>query len=230
MNLSIVLPCFNEEENIRQTIEDVVGWMSANDIDGEIIAVDDGSTDATEEILEELLEQHSNLCIVKHAGNKGYGYAVRSGCDEATTEWIAFMDSDGQFRAEDFNELIPHAASYDYVTGRRRKRADPLIRKVNAKLFGILIYGVLGVWIRDVNCAMKMFKKTTWETVRPTVATGALINAEVFYRLSQNKIPWKQVYVNHYPRLYGQQTGANIRVILKMFADLLRLKAQARKP
>ncbi len=224
MNLSLALPCFNEAENIKETIESVVHWMQSKNIDGEIIAVNDGSTDRTGEILEVLQQQHPQLIVIHHEKNRGYGAAVVTGCDRATKDVIAFMDSDGQFKPEDFNLLLPFLDRYSYVTGRRKHRADPLMRIINAKLFGILAYCILGIWVRDINCAMKVFRRELWSTIRPSVATGALVNAEMFYRMKRKNILWKQVDVHHYPRQFGMQTGAKLSVILRMFKELWTLK------
>ena len=207
MNLSVVLPCFNEAENVTAVIADLRQWFSADGINGEIIAVDDGGSDGTGALLDQLAQTEPLLRVVHHEGNQGYGSAVRSGCDTATKEWIAFMDADGQFKAEDFRRLIEWTGTFDFVTGRKIKRADPLIRRLNAKLYALLVLVILGVWVRDINCAMKMFKREIWPTIRPRVATGALFNGELFYRAKRSGIKWKQVFVNHYPRLRGQQTG-----------------------
>lgn len=221
--LSLVLPCYNEKDNISNTIRSCRGWMDKSGIEGEIIIVNDGSTDSTGKILDSL-KSELKFKIVSFTVNQGYGAAVRAGCDEASEEFIAFMDSDGQFDPYDFNLLIPHLNQYDIVVGRRRKRADPFMRKLNAKLFGVLGWMVLGVWVRDVNCAMKIFRRSIWNKVRPSVSTGALFNAELFYNLKRSGINWKQIDVSHYPRLAGTQTGANISVILRMFKEVLKVK------
>ena len=224
MQISLILPCYNEEKNIENTVNDVLNWFANAEIDGELIVVNDGSQDDSATVLERLSSQISNLMVLTHEKNRGYGEALRTGLDAATKEWMGYMDSDGQFRTEDFEKLLPYTEQVDFVTGRRFQRADPFIRKLNAKLFGGLNFLVLGIWVHDINCAMKMWKRDIWSQIRPTVATGALFNAEMFYRLKQQRITWKQVFVDHYPRLYGEQTGANIRVILRMFRDLLRLR------
>lgn len=220
MDLSVVLPCFNEEANVASTVADLHAWMQKGGITGSIICVNDGSTDGTAAILKALSEKNPAVVVLTHPTNIGYGAAVRTGCDAATTEWIAFMDSDGQFHAEDFNALLPLCREASFVVGRRRHRADPFLRKVNAKCFGILTWLVLGVWVRDVNCAMKMYRRDIWKDIRPVFSTGALYNAELFARAKRAGIPWKQVDVNHYPRVRGAQTGARPGVIVRMFQEL----------
>ena len=224
MRLSIVLPCFNEEQNIEGTMTNLSSWVQREGIEAEIVIVDDGSTDGTWAIVQRLAAGNHAIRLVRHERNLGYGSAVRSGCDAATMDFVGFMDSDGQFHAEDWSQLLPYLQEYQFVTGRRLHRADPFIRKVNAKLFGILTFFVLGVWIRDINCAMKVWHRALWQRIRPVHATGALINAEMFYRLHCLGIPWKTVPVHHYARLKGVQTGANFRVIFRMFRDLLALR------
>jgi len=224
MQLSIVLPCYNEEPNIAFTVQDVLTYFSEEGIQVEIIAVNDGSSDGTAAELSRLEKQHPELKVVTHETNKGYGSAVRSGCDAATKEWIGYMDSDGQFKAHDFNQLLPLTHEYAIVTGRRRKRADPFMRKINAKGFALLNFFILGIWVRDINCAMKLFHRDAWQKIRPEFATGALFNAEVFYRARKQGIVWKSEFVEHYPRTAGTQTGANLGVILRMFRDMWKLR------
>ncbi len=223
MQLSIALPCFNEEANLPSTIADLDTWMRTQGIEGEIIAVNDGSMDRTGAVLQDLEKTYANLRIVTHERNRGYGAAVRSGCDAATTEWVGFMDSDGQFHPEDFEKLIAVSGTSPLVVGRRRHRADPFMRKINAKCFGFLAWVVLGVWVRDVNCAMKIYRRDLWLRVRPLHATGALFTAELFARARRAGVQWQQVDVGHYPRTRGTQTGASPTVILKMFKELWML-------
>ena len=224
MRLSIVLPCLNEEKNIRLTVGNLQQWFLASGIDGDIIVVNDGSTDGTPQILEEMKREMPKLTVVTHPMNSGYGAAVRSGCDVATGDVMGFMDSDGQFDPTDFDLLIPLLDKYPFATGRRRHRADPLMRKVNAKLFGFLSFLILGIWVRDVNCAMKLWKREIWTSIRPTFATGALVNAEIFYRLKRAGLRYGQVDVKHFPRQFGIQTGAKLSVILRMLRELVALR------
>lgn len=221
---SIILPCFNEAVNLPTTIKDVHTWLTSVATDFEIIAVNDGSSDATQQVLEQLQTQYTGVTVINHVVNKGYGETLITGLNAATKDIFAFMDSDGQFKAEDFNKLIPLLENTSLVTGKRSRRADPFIRSVNAFLYGALVKIALQVYIRDINCGMKMWKKDVWPTLRPQIASGALFNAEVFLRAKAANIRWLQAPVTHYPRTAGNQTGASIPVILKMFAELFMLK------
>jgi len=217
MQLSVVLPCFNEEENIANTVRDVLSWFDRSGTDGEVIVVNDGSADRSKEVVDGLAATDSRVRAVHHSQNKGYGAAICSGCDVAQKENIGFMDSDGQFHAEDFEKLLPHLAQYELVTGIRVKRADPLQRKLNAALYGFLTRLALGIRVKDINCGMKVFRANVWPKIHPVYGMGALFNAEVFLAVSQEKVTLFQTPVNHYPRTAGNPTGAKITVILRMF-------------
>jgi glycosyltransferase involved in cell wall biosynthesis len=228
-SLSLVLPCFNEELNIERTIRSAQQWFAEAHVDGEIIVTDDGSRDGSLNLLRRLQAEMPNLKVVHHQVNQGYGAAVRSGCDQAEKTWIAFMDSDGQFRVSDLSRLLAVTAKADYVTGFREKRADAFQRRLNASMYHMLIRTLLGVHPSDLNCGMKLFRRSVWPAIRPIHATGALINGEMFLALKNARIPWTEVAVPHYPRTAGKATGANLRVILRMFKELWRLK-RSRRP
>jgi len=225
MQLSVVLPCYNEEQNIAASVHDVQKWLASRpSIEGTIIVVNDGSKDRSLQILKELQQQISSLKIVDRPKNGGYGIAIRDGIDTATTEWIAFMDSDGQFHAEDLDLLIEFSNRYSFITGRRAHRADGFVRNSFGKILGAMNVIVLGLWVRDVNCGLKMFTKDIWPRIRPTRGVEKLFNTEMFLRLKREKIAWHQVNVPHYPRTAGTPTGSTIRVIIRMFKELWDLR------
>lgn len=224
MKLSVVLPCYNEETNIALAVKDVADWMKRDEVDGEIVVVNDGSKDKSLEVLEGLKNNFPTMRIVNRPKNGGYGIAVRDGCDAAQMEWIAFMDSDLQFHAEDIKKLIDAREGFHFVTGRRAHRADSLVRNVFGKILGGMNYLVLGVWVRDVNCGMKMFTKELWPKIRPEHGVEKLFNTEMFIRMKKQGIPWKTVNVPHFPRLRGTPTGGSVRVIIRMFHELMDLR------
>ncbi|TSC58674.1 MAG: cell wall biosynthesis glycosyltransferase [Candidatus Peregrinibacteria bacterium Greene0416_19] len=223
-SLSLILPCYNEEENITSTVSDITTWFASAGITGEIIAVNDGSKDRTGQILEELRRITPVLRVLQHDRNRGYASALVTGLDAGTMEVLAFMDSDGQFRAAELALLLPRLAEAPFVAGRRRKRADPVMRILTAKFSGMLVWLMLGIWVRDINCGLKVFRRELWPAIRPTQVTGALFNTEVFLRLRQHKISWTQIPVPHYPRLHGRQTGGSPMVLLRAIQELWKLR------
>mgnify|MGYP001499158385 CR=1 FL=1 len=223
-SLSLVLPCFNEEENIARTVRVTLAWFDAAGIDGEAVVVDDGSRDKTPAILEELKKEDPRVVVIRHEKNRGYGGAVKTGCDAGTKEVLGFRDSDGRFKREDLDLLLPAIADVPFVTGGRRKRADSFVRNVFGKVLGMFNFAVFGLWVRDVNCGLKIFRREIWPKIRPQHGYEKLFNTEMFLRLKDQGIPWKQIDVPHYPRTAGQPTGAKPGVILRMFEEMWMLR------
>jgi glycosyltransferase involved in cell wall biosynthesis len=222
--LSVVLPAFNEEANIEKVVRSVAAYLDERQIDYEIIPVDDGSIDRTGEILDSLAREMPRVRPRHHPQNRGYGAALRTGFEAAQKRFVFYMDGDGQFDIRDLDLLLPEVKDEDHiVTGYRIERRDPLVRKLNAFLFGrVLIRLLLNVRVRDLNCAFKLIPRKVLQAVRLD-STGALINAELYGRAVRKGFGIREVGVHHYPREAGTQTGAHLRVILRAFYDLFRL-------
>lgn len=221
--MSIVLPCFNEEKCIAQTVEEVNIWMRQQNIHGEVIVVDDGSRDHSGEILNHIQKSHPHLKILHHLRNHGYGAAIRTGCDAASMDIIGYMDSDGQFNVHDFDSFLPQIAEADFVAGIRVARSDSAIRKLNSWLWNTFTRLVLGIRGKDIDCGMKLFRRSIWPQIRPVHANGGLFGAELFYRVEKAHVRFRQEPVQHFSRKYGKPTGARLRVIVRAFLELGRL-------
>ncbi|OGJ60514.1 hypothetical protein A3A67_05610 [Candidatus Peribacteria bacterium RIFCSPLOWO2_01_FULL_51_18] len=227
--LSIVLPCYNEEQNIESIVHSTMDWLKTKKFPSEIVIVNDGSTDKAGEVLQKIIKSFPSVKIVTHEKNLGYGVAVRSGCDAAKGDIVGFMDSDGQFDPRDFDRLLPWLENFQFVTGRRAHRADPLVRCLFGKLLGAMNFLVLGLWVRDINCGLKIFRREVWNRVRPVHGVEKLFNTEVFLNLKSQKISWRHVNVPHYPRKAGKPTGGSLKVIFSMFTELKNLRSAKRK-
>jgi glycosyltransferase involved in cell wall biosynthesis len=226
--LSVIFPAFNEEANIRRTVETMRGVLPKIATRWEIIVVNDGSTDATALICEELKARYPEVKIIHHERNRGYGAALKSGIMAARYDLIFFSDSDGQFDFRDLQQLIRWSKDYDIVAGYRAERHDPLHRRINALGWNVLVRLVLGIKIRDIDCAFKLFRRSVFDHVQIR-CVGAMVNTEILAQAIRLGMRIHQVKVNHFPRLYGKQSGANVRVIIKAFRELGRLWRMLRR-
>lgn len=223
-DLSIVLPAYNEEANIEPVVRETAAHLDRLGLDYEIVVVNDGSRDGTKGVLERLQAEMPRLRPQHHAENRGYGAALRTGFEAAAKTYVFYMDGDGQFHIDDLDRLLPLASDDCIVTGYRIERRDPFMRRLNAKLFGgFLVRVLLGVRVRDLNCAFKLIPKKVLNAIT-LESTGALINAELYGRAIRRGFGIREVGVHHYPREAGVQTGAHLRVILRAFYDLFRLR------
>jgi len=218
-SLSVVLPAHNEEANITETVSQAISVLQQWVQEFEIVVVNDGSIDETGFLLASLQQQDARVRVVTHPVNQGYGAALVSGFEAAEKELVFFMDSDGQFDISDIQRFFPYIRNYDAVIGYREKRRDSWMRKLNAWGWKMLVGFILGVHVRDVDCAFKLYHADFLHRHR-LETRGAMINAEMLYKLKRDGGTIKEIGVQHLPRRAGQATGANINVILRAFREL----------
>jgi glycosyltransferase involved in cell wall biosynthesis len=221
-SISVVFPAFNEEANIEKAVVAARSALSSRFADIEIIVVDDGSTDRTRDVLDRLAAEYDDVVAVHHAQNRGYGAALRSGLYTARKDLVFFSDSDLQFDLEEIRHLIDWIHDYEIVAGYRVNRADPWNRRFNAWGWNMLVRLVLGLNVRDIDCAFKLFRREVFERVHVS-AVGAMINTEILVLAKRMRMRIKEVPVSHYPRVAGSQTGANPKVIIKAFRELFAM-------
>ena len=217
--LSLCLPAYNEELNIHDTLDAACAILPEFVSRFEIIVVDDGSLDATATIVERYALMARQVRLVRHATNRGYGAAVTSGLQAAQGELIAFTDADGQFSLLDLPQLLTCLNGHDAVIGYRYQRADNRVRLLNAWAWNQLIRVVLGVQVRDLDCAFKLFRREVIDQLELT-STGAAINAEIMTQCARSQFQISELPVMHYPRYHGASTGAALHVIAKAFREL----------
>jgi glycosyltransferase involved in cell wall biosynthesis len=227
VSISVFFPCYNEQENVRRTVEKALDVLEKLDADFEVTVVNDGSTDKTGQIADEIAKRDSRVKVVHHKRNLGYGAALQSGFKSAIKELVFYTDGDGQFEINEMPPLLSLMEQYDIVSCYRLNRKDSVIRKINGWCWTKLVCLMFGLKIRDIDCAFKLYKREIFNTIEMT-STGALIDAEILARASRRGYRITQKGVHHYPRTSGQQTGASIRVILRAFKELFKLQSRIR--
>ena len=227
VSISVFFPCYNEQANVGRTVEKALKVMQKLNADFELIIVDDGSSDNTGREADEIAGRDGRVKVVRHQRNLGYGAALQSGFKAATKELVFYTDGDGQFDINEMPPLLALMERYDIVSCYRLNRRDSLIRKINGWCWTRLVCLMFGQKIRDIDCAFKLYKREIFDKIELS-STGALIDAEVLARAARKGYRITQKGVHHYPRTSGAQTGANLRVILRAFKELLRLQRRIR--
>lgn len=232
-SLSVILPAYNESGIIGSTIQQVVSTLENWVEDLEVIVVDDGSSDQTKVIVEEIAEHDVRVRLVHHSVNQGYGAALISGFAAARKELTFFMDADGQFDIHDLTGFFHLIEYYDAVLGYRLERQDSWLRLLNAWGWKWLVTLLLGLRVRDIDCAFKLYH-TEFLQQTPLETRGAMINAEMLYKLKRSGRSYVQRAVRHFPRTSGRATGAKPGVILRALRELLfyayKWRCETRKP
>lgn len=227
-SLSVVFPAFNEAGNIQHTVESTRHVLPTVTESWEIIIVNDGSRDQTGLICDDLARQYREVRVVHHPVNKGYGAALKSGILAARHELVFFSDSDGQFDLRELPQLLAWTENYDIVAGYRAKREDPPHRLLNAWGWNMMVRLLLGIRVRDIDCAFKVFRRGVFDRIQ-IYSVGAMVNTEILAQATRFGMKTKEVPVTHFPRRYGKSTGANLKVVLKAFRELFRLYGKLRR-
>ena len=231
-SMSIVLPAYNEEANVASAVEQVSAVAQQLGMDYEIILVNDGSSDRTGEIGRELAQRIPNFQLVEHHPNRGYGGSLKAGFAAATKELIAFVPADNQFDFGEISLLLERIEEADIVSGHRAERQDTFIRRFNALGWNTVVRLLFGRLCRDIDCGFKLFRREILEHVT-IISDGAMIDTELLAGAKARGYRITDVDVTHLPRVIGEATGANIKVILKAFRDLalfrLRLSRELRE-
>lgn len=218
-SLSVIMPAHNEEVAIAATVRSVIETVSEWTHDFEVIVVNDGSKDRTQEILEEIAIADPRLRIIQHEVNQGYGAALVSGFEAITKELAFFMDSDGQFDIRDLERFFPLLDQFDAVLGYRVDRQDTWLRKLNAFGWKMLVHLIFKLPVRDIDCAFKLYRAGFFHEQK-LETRGAMINTEILYKFTRAGYTYTEVGVHHLPRRGGKATGANPTVIARAFREL----------
>jgi glycosyltransferase involved in cell wall biosynthesis len=222
VSLSVCMPAYNEALNIADTLDGACAVLPELVRNFEVVIVDDGSRDATASEVERYMELQPSVRLVRHPTNRGYGAAVTTGLRAARGDLIFFTDSDGQFSLLDLSQFLLESRCNDVVIGYRYARAENGLRRVNALAWNMLIRLLLGVRVRDLDCAFKLFRREVIDRLRLD-ATGAAISAEILVQTTRGQWKVRELPVTHFPRYHGAPTGAALKVIARAFGELPQL-------
>jgi glycosyltransferase involved in cell wall biosynthesis len=219
--ISIVLPVYNEEENVERQYRSIVEAMATSRHSYEIVFVDDGSSDRSVPLLRAIAKKDFRAKVVVFRRNFGQTAAMAAGIDFSTGEIIVFMDSDLQNDAADIDMLVAKIEEgYDVVSGWRKNRKDKLIsRKLPSRIANRLIARVTGVHIHDLGCSLKAYRG---EILRQVNLYGEM------HRFIPVHASWigariTEVPVQHHPRMFGK-SKYGIRRTFKVLLDLITVK------
>jgi glycosyltransferase involved in cell wall biosynthesis len=222
MKLSVILPILNEECLIDESIIVILQKTETFCKDVELIAIDDGSTDRTPQLLLELSRKERRIKVITHKKNIGYGAALKSGIKHASYEWIFFTDADMQFDIAELRDFIQYTHEYDFIVGYRKKRADVIKRKFISFIYNRINRILFGLPLRDVDCAFKLMKRKAVSNI-PIVSNSFFVSVELLVRVSKKGFQIKELGVTHFSRKRGV-SKVTPKQVVSTIRDLVRLK------
>lgn len=226
--LSFFFPVLNEEVHVRPLVSRALETLQPLAERLEVIVVDDGSSDRTGMIADELAREDPRVRVIHHERRRGYGGAVRSGIAASREPFIFFTDGDQQFDPADVRLLLPHLERADAVIGYRRKRSDPWRRRFVGWTYNKVIGALFGLPVRDVDCGFKLFRREVFARVplERVRSNRAFFSAELLIGFHHAGLRIAQVPVPHHPRTWGVAKGAPITLILRTIRELLALRVR----
>jgi glycosyltransferase involved in cell wall biosynthesis len=222
-SLTIAIPAYNEASSLRDVVSKSLAAAKSLSAVYEILIVDDGSTDRTPEIADQLKRQHRWIRVIHHKKNQGFSGAIKSCYKEASRELIFLLPADGQIDPADAGLFLKAIGNADVVVGYRENNPEPLFRRFNSRVVHTMYRVLFGVKLREISTGI-LWRKKIIDTINITaVPRSALIEFEVIYKAWAAGYRFAQVPLPFYPRTGGSPKGADPRMIIITFCELIRL-------
>jgi glycosyltransferase involved in cell wall biosynthesis len=221
--LSIFFPAYNDSGTIASLVITAIRTARRLTPDYEVIVVNDGSADATPEILDELGRLYPEVRIVTHETNRGYGGALRTGFQTASRELVFYTDGDAQYDPSEVETLWRRMGEdVDLVSGYKISRSDPLHRIVIGRVYHHIVKLLFGLQVRDVDCDFRLMRRSIFERVQLEKDSG-VICLEMMKKIQDAGFRIAEVPVHHYHRAYGKSQFFNFGRLWRTAIDVFKL-------
>ena len=221
--LSVFFPAYNDSGTIASMVIRAVQAASAVTSDYEVVVVNDGSLDATGDIIDELARTYPTVRVVHHATNRGYGGALQTGFRTAAKELIFYTDGDAQYDPGELSVLwAKMGPDVDLVNGYKISRSDPLHRIIVGRIYHHVVRLLFGLKVRDVDCDFRLMRRAIFERIALEKQSG-VICLEMMKKIQDAGFRIVEVPVHHYHRAFGKSQFFNVRRIFRTGVDVMRL-------
>lgn len=223
-SLSVFFPAYNDAECLPSLLGNTFSVLPLLTSDYEVVVVNDGSVDATAEVLTKLVAQYApHLRCVTHEVNRGYGAALRSGFAACTKELVFYTDGDGQYDVRELQNLWDKLGpGVDLVNGYKLNRADSLLRKVIGAVYNRAIRLVFQLKVRDVDCDFRLIRRSLLDRIQLYSDSGSIC-VELVQKVQNRSRKIEEVGVHHYPRLHGKSQFFRLSSIFFTLCQLFHL-------
>jgi glycosyltransferase involved in cell wall biosynthesis len=222
--ISFIMPAHNEEDVIEATVKRCLEVIEESGVSGEVVVANDGSKDRTGEILDRLALLYGNVKIYHLSENSGYGVAMKNALHNSSGEFIATIDSDGQFEPADAIKLLKKAKEgLVCVTGFRAKKKDSLFRVIGNYVFNLLVRILCRVDFKDSQCAIKVMNGNILRNMH-LESKGYMFPTEVVFKTHYSGYSVGEIGVSHYPRAGGESSLKLLKTSIDMLLFLLYMR------
>jgi glycosyltransferase involved in cell wall biosynthesis len=223
MLVTVAMGAYDEAPNVAAVVAEALSAIDEIGGDGEVLVVDDGSTDGTSQIADDLASRDGRVRVIHHPANRGFSGAMTSALRGARGDWIYLGPADGQFDIHDLSRYLAVAADADIVVGVRAHRPDGMRRVVMSRGFHLVAKALFPVPLDEFSSTF-LFRRSLIEGLpirsRPRAAT---VLPEVLYRSKMRGARFVQVPIQVRPRTAGKAKGGRLSVALRTVIELVRL-------
>ena len=216
---SIVLPIFNEAENLPGLFREIITVMERLGR-FEVICVDDGSQDQSRTVITEMSATDPRFRLLALSANRGQSTALWAGCSVATGTFIITLDADLQNDPADLANMVPYLESYDMVSGWRKDRQDPWLKRISSSIANAIRNRLTHEDIKDTGCSLKIMRTSILRQVRPFDGMHRFL--PTLMKMAGAKV--KETPVRHRPRIAGRSNYGVINRAVSSFLDLLAVR------
>ncbi|TVZ59111.1 glycosyl transferase family 2 [Flavobacteriaceae bacterium MAR_2010_105] len=196
---TIIVPVYNEEDNLERVEQELLAYTKIATLPTNILFVNDGSKDNSQELIEGICERHANFSYISFKENRGLSAAIKAGFDYVETELVGYIDSDLQTAPSDFNLLLEYIGDYDLVTGVRANRKDSFVKNMSSKIANGIRRSFTHDGMDDTGCPLKVIKTEYAKRIPMFKGLHRFLPAMIL--LQQGKVI--QIPVQHFPRVAG---------------------------
>lgn len=222
--LTVFFPAYNDAGTIASLVVRAVQVAGTLTPDFEVVVINDGSRDATPQILDDLAAHYpGQVRVVHHARNRGYGGALRSGFATATKDFVFYTDGDAQYDPAEMTRLWEQMSpEVDWVNGYKISRSDPWHRIVIGRVYHHTVKTLFGLTVRDVDCDFRLMRRAIFDVVTLEKDSG-VICLEMMKKFQDAGFRVAEVPVHHYHRTHGRSQFFNFRRVFRTGVDVLKL-------
>lgn len=222
-SITAFFPAYNDGGTIGSLVVTTLHTLAELTDDYEVLVIENGSTDYTVDVLEELAQKYDHFRFLAHREPLGYGGAVRLGFKEAKKDLVFYTDGDAQYDPREIKLLLPALTEgVDIVNGWKIDRSDPLHRKIIGRIYHHTVKLLFGFKLRDVDCDFRLMRREVFDVIELESVTGTL-PLELVKKLQDAQFTFAEVPVHHFHRTYGESQFFNFPRIYRTIVHLIEL-------
>ena len=223
MLVTIAMPAYDEAPNLEKVAAEALAALAASGVEGELLIVDDGSTDGTAAIADGVAARDGRVRVVRHAANRGFSGAMTTSLRESRGEWVFLVPADGQIDMRELDRFLAARAAADIVVGVRRVRTERVGRVVLSRAFHGIAKLLFPLPLQEFSSVF-LFRRALIDAMPiRSRARSATFLPEVLYRAHSRHARLVELVIDPRPRMGGRAKGGQVSVALLTLLELMRL-------